>query len=126
MVNIEMLTEQSLMLNGYSCAVKASLGVGICLHDHCIPVQVWWGTDESDLQHHASGNATSYVARYPNATYVSGVFHHVKLEGLQPATQYFYRCGSRLDWWNKRTYLSQNCTFAFARDRVKSLDDVLQ
>lgn len=34
----------------------------------------------------------TYVQHYPNANYVSGVFHHAKLEGLLPLTTYYYRC----------------------------------
>ena len=46
---------------------------------------------KSDLRHSASGNRTNYVGDYEDAQYVSGVFHHVKVEGLQPETTYYYR-----------------------------------
>lgn len=55
-------------------------------------LQVQWGNVPSTLDRNATGNRTSYVGNYPDAIYVSGVFHHVKLEGLAPETTYFYRC----------------------------------
>ena len=54
-------------------------------------VQVEWGTDANSLEHVAFGERNSYVSDYPHAYYVSGIFHHTKLEGLAPETAYFYR-----------------------------------
>ncbi len=53
--------------------------------------QVEWGTDEAELNHKSSGNRTSYIGDYKDAVYVSGIFHHVKLEGLNAETKYYYR-----------------------------------
>ena len=54
-------------------------------------MQVEWGTDTNSLEHVAFGERNSYVSDYPDAYYVSGIFHHTKLEGLAPETTYFYR-----------------------------------
>ena len=54
-------------------------------------MQVYYGTQSSWYDTVASGNRTHYVQTYPGATYVSGIFHHVKLTGLMPDTTYFYR-----------------------------------
>lgn len=65
-----------------------------CLKEEGAPlacIQVEWGTHPEQLHFHATGNRTSYVSDYPNALYVSGIFHHVKLEGLAPEVTYFYR-----------------------------------
>ena len=55
-------------------------------------MQVEWGIDQTKLDHTASGNRTNYIGDYRNAVYVSGIFHHVKLEALHAETTYFYRC----------------------------------
>ncbi len=40
----------------------------------------------------ASGEATAYVQTYPDFSYISGTFHHVRLTGLQPNASYYFKC----------------------------------
>jgi len=63
--------------------------------------QVQWGTSRSDLSHTASGDRTNYIGDYEGAQYVSGIFHHVKVEVLQPEVTYFYRCGDAAKAWSE-------------------------
>ncbi|KAK9839253.1 hypothetical protein WJX81_004396 [Elliptochloris bilobata] len=54
---------------------------------------VEYGLDPDTLDKTVNGSSKAYAQSYPGATYVSGAMHHAKLEGLQPLTTYFYRCG---------------------------------
>lgn len=53
--------------------------------------QVEYGTEANALDKSADGATKAYVQHYPGDTYISSVFHHVKLEGLKPSTTYYYR-----------------------------------
>ena len=52
---------------------------------------VEYGTASGVYTNSATGNATFYVY---GPKYTSGLIHHVRLSGLSPNTQYFYRAGS--------------------------------
>ena len=54
--------------------------------------QVEYGTEANALDKSADGATKAYVQHYPGDTYISSIFHHVKLEGLEPSTTYYYRC----------------------------------
>lgn len=49
------------------------------------------GRARESLEHKASGEATWYLGDYKGAVYVSGIFHHVRIDGLQAETVYYYR-----------------------------------
>ena len=53
--------------------------------------QVEYGTRENALDQSADGTTKAYVQHYPGNNYISSIFHHVKLEGLEPSTTYYYR-----------------------------------
>ncbi|CAI0437042.1 unnamed protein product [Linum tenue] len=57
---------------------------------------VKYGTTNSSLSNVANGNSLVYSQLYPFEglqNYTSGIIHHVRLQGLNPSTTYFYQCG---------------------------------
>ncbi|OVA06852.1 Phosphoesterase domain [Macleaya cordata] len=57
---------------------------------------VRYGTLRFPLFHEATGHSVVYNQLYPFEglqNYTSGIIHHVRLTGLKPCTQYYYRCG---------------------------------
>ncbi|KAK9944798.1 hypothetical protein M0R45_010348 [Rubus argutus] len=57
---------------------------------------VRYGKLKNPPRHEATGYSLVYSQLYPFEglqNYTSGIIHHVRLTGLQPNTQYFYRCG---------------------------------
>lgn len=57
---------------------------------------VRYGRLRHPLSHEATGHSLVYSQLYPFEglqNYTSGIIHHVRLIGLKPGTQYFYRCG---------------------------------
>lgn len=55
-------------------------------------VQVVYGNESGWYDGVASGEATAYVQTYPDFSYISGTFHHVRLTGLQPNASYYFKC----------------------------------
>ncbi len=66
---------------------------------HCVSCvagrQVEYGTEANALDKSADGATKAYVQHYPGDTYISSVFHHVKLDGLAASTTYYYRRAPR-------------------------------
>ncbi|VAI20479.1 purple acid phosphatase 15 [Triticum aestivum] len=57
---------------------------------------VRYGLAADSLVHEATGDALVYSQLYPFEglqNYTSGIIHHVRLQGLEPATKYYYQCG---------------------------------
>ncbi|KAJ0988894.1 hypothetical protein J5N97_007250 [Dioscorea zingiberensis] len=57
---------------------------------------VRYGRLKHPLSHEATGYSLVYNQLYPFEglqNYTSGIIHHVRLTGLKPGTQYYYRCG---------------------------------
>ncbi|CAD6334979.1 unnamed protein product [Miscanthus lutarioriparius] len=57
---------------------------------------VRYGLAAESLVHEATGEPLVYSQLYPFEglqNYTSGIIHHVRLQGLEPGTRYFYRCG---------------------------------
>ncbi|CAD6207641.1 unnamed protein product [Miscanthus lutarioriparius] len=57
---------------------------------------VRYGLAADSLVHEATGESLVYSQLYPFEglqNYTSGIIHHVRLQGLEPGTRYFYRCG---------------------------------
>ncbi|KAK6145826.1 hypothetical protein DH2020_019695 [Rehmannia glutinosa] len=57
---------------------------------------VHYGKFRYPMSHNASGQSLVYSQLYPFEglqNYTSGIIHHVRLTGLKPNTQYYYRCG---------------------------------
>ena len=49
-----------------------------------------YGTDSGQYTAQAEGETSAYEQVYPEETYISGTFHHVKLSGLEPSTTYYF------------------------------------
>ncbi|KAH9650205.1 Purple acid phosphatase [Citrus sinensis] len=57
---------------------------------------VWYGKQSGKYTSKRGGNATVYSQLYPFKgllNYTSGIIHHVKIDGLDPGTKYYYKCG---------------------------------
>uniref|UniRef100_A0A7N0T4U1 Purple acid phosphatase n=1 Tax=Kalanchoe fedtschenkoi TaxID=63787 RepID=A0A7N0T4U1_KALFE len=57
---------------------------------------VRYGTTKSQMIHESRGYSLVYSQLYPFdglQNYTSGIIHHVLLTGLEPSTQYYYKCG---------------------------------
>ncbi|XXG90579.1 hypothetical protein AAC387_Pa12g2312 [Persea americana] len=58
--------------------------------------EVWYGEESGKYPFVQRGTSTIYNQFYPFAgllNYTSGIIHHVRIEGLEPAKRYFYKCG---------------------------------
>ncbi|KAG7543081.1 Purple acid phosphatase-like N-terminal [Arabidopsis thaliana x Arabidopsis arenosa] len=61
-----------------------------------IASEVWYGKEKGNYLLKKKGNATVYSQLYPFnglLNYTSGIIHHVLIDGLEPETKYYYRCG---------------------------------
>ncbi|MBA0599894.1 hypothetical protein Gorai_006094 [Gossypium raimondii] len=58
--------------------------------------EVWYGKESGKYSSKKRGNATVYSQLYPFEglfNYTSAIIHHVRIDGLEPETKYYYRCG---------------------------------
>ncbi|GAB2221479.1 hypothetical protein Droror1_Dr00012660 [Drosera rotundifolia] len=58
--------------------------------------EVWCGKRSGNYTIKAKGVSVAYSQLYPFEgllNYTSGIIHHVKVEGLEPGTKYYYKCG---------------------------------
>eukprot|EP00258_Populus_trichocarpa_P003116 XP_002303814.3 purple acid phosphatase 23 [Populus trichocarpa] len=58
--------------------------------------EVWYGKESGKYASRGKGNSTVYTQLYPFeglSNYTSGIIHHVRIDGLEPETKYFYKCG---------------------------------
>ncbi|GAB2295381.1 Purple acid phosphatase 23 [Dionaea muscipula] len=58
--------------------------------------EVWCGKKRGRYTIKNKGASVVYSQLYPYKgllNYTSGIIHHVKVEGLEPGTKYYYRCG---------------------------------
>lgn len=58
--------------------------------------EVWCGKESGNYTIKKIGVSTVYSQLYPFEglwNYTSGIIHHVRLEGLEPGTRYYYKCG---------------------------------
>ncbi|XP_010440539.1 PREDICTED: purple acid phosphatase 23-like isoform X1 [Camelina sativa] len=58
--------------------------------------EVWYGKEKGKYLLKKKGNATVYSQLYPFdglLNYTSGIIHHVLIDGLEPETKYYYKCG---------------------------------
>ncbi|KAE9590336.1 hypothetical protein Lal_00028028 [Lupinus albus] len=58
--------------------------------------EVWYGKESGKYTNVSKGVSLIYSQLYPFAglwNYTSGIIHHVKLDGLEPGTKYYYKCG---------------------------------
>ncbi|KAK9160168.1 hypothetical protein Syun_006509 [Stephania yunnanensis] len=58
--------------------------------------EVWFGKESGRYTSVQRGMSTVYSQLYPFEgllNYTSGIIHHVRIEGLEPDTRYYYKCG---------------------------------
>ncbi|KAK1592818.1 hypothetical protein Q3G72_030872 [Acer saccharum] len=58
--------------------------------------EVWYGKQSGKYSSKRRGNATVYSQLYPFEglfNYTSGIIHHVRIDGLEPSTKYYFKCG---------------------------------
>ncbi|KAI3440812.1 Purple acid phosphatase [Psidium guajava] len=58
--------------------------------------EVWYGTESGKYASRQDGRSAVYSQLYPFEgllNYTSGIIHHVRLEGLEPGTTYYFKCG---------------------------------
>ncbi|GAB4843708.1 Purple acid phosphatase 23 [Ancistrocladus abbreviatus] len=58
--------------------------------------EVWCGRESGKYTIKQTGESVVYSQLYPYKgllNYTSGIIHHVKIEGLEPGTKYYYKCG---------------------------------
>ncbi|XP_030509452.2 purple acid phosphatase 23 isoform X1 [Cannabis sativa] len=75
----------------------AQIGLNVTPIDpSLVASEVWYGKRSENYSNVQKGVSTVYSQLYPFQgllNYTSGIIHHVKLEGLEPGTKYFYKCG---------------------------------
>ncbi|CAA3021923.1 purple acid phosphatase 23 [Olea europaea subsp. europaea] len=58
--------------------------------------EVWYGKERGKYSGKQTGVSVIYNQLYPFEglwNYTSGIIHHVKIDGLEPETKYYYKCG---------------------------------
>ncbi|KAI3870190.1 hypothetical protein MKX03_025786 [Papaver bracteatum] len=68
----------------------------IPLEPSTVKSEVWYGTKSGNYQYSQTGKSEVYSQLYPFQgllNYTSGIIHHVRLQGLEPGTKYYYKCG---------------------------------
>ncbi|KAI3915641.1 hypothetical protein MKX01_015466 [Papaver californicum] len=68
----------------------------IPLDPSTVKSEVWYGTQSGKYQFLQTGKSEVYSQMYPFQgllNYTSGIIHHVRLQGLEPGTRYYYKCG---------------------------------
>ncbi|KAM7253238.1 hypothetical protein ACFE04_025856 [Oxalis oulophora] len=61
-----------------------------------IASEVWYGKNTGKYSNNVKGNAVIYSQLYPFKgllNYTSAIIHHARIDGLEPGTKYYYKCG---------------------------------
>ncbi|KNA18249.1 hypothetical protein SOVF_072100 [Spinacia oleracea] len=76
---------------------EAQIGTNVTeLDPSSVGSEVWCGKESGNYTITKIGVSTVYSQLYPYEgllNYTSGIIHHVRLEGLEPGTRYYYKCG---------------------------------
>ncbi|CAL5185928.1 unnamed protein product [Lathyrus oleraceus] len=76
---------------------NAQIGLNVTpLDPASVRSEVWYGKKSGKYTSVGKGDSLVYSQLYPFEgllNYTSGIIHHVKLEGLEPGTRYYYKCG---------------------------------
>ncbi|CAO2831929.1 unnamed protein product [Amaranthus hypochondriacus] len=76
---------------------NAQIGTNVTeLDPSSVGSEVWYGEISGIYTSKKNGVSMIYSQVYPFdglLNYTSGIIHHVKLEGLEPGTRYYYKCG---------------------------------
>ncbi|KAH6834598.1 purple acid phosphatase 23 [Perilla frutescens var. hirtella] len=75
----------------------AQIGLNVTPVDpKTVASEVWYGKESGKYTAKRSGISMIYNQLYPFEglwNYTSGIIHHVKIDGLEPETKYYYKCG---------------------------------
>lgn len=75
----------------------AQIGTNVTqLDPSSVASEVWYGKERGEYSNKTTGGSTVYSQLYPFEgllNYTSGIIHHVRLDGLEPGTKYYYKCG---------------------------------
>lgn len=75
----------------------AQIGTNVtALDPSSVASEVWYGKESGKYTNKQTGMSMVYCQLYPYEgllNYTSGIIHHVRLEGLEPGTKYYYKCG---------------------------------
>ncbi|XP_054805563.1 purple acid phosphatase 23 isoform X2 [Prosopis cineraria] len=75
----------------------AQIGLNVTpLDPSSVGSEVWHGKESGKYSSVKKGNSLVYSQLYPFEglrNYTSGIIHHVKVDGLEPGTKYYYKCG---------------------------------
>ncbi|CAL5347564.1 unnamed protein product [Camellia sinensis] len=75
----------------------SQIGLNVtALDPSTVASEVWYGKETGDYSMKRKGVSTVYSQLYPYEglwNYTSGIIHHVKIDGLEPETKYYYKCG---------------------------------
>ncbi|XP_059307988.1 purple acid phosphatase 23 isoform X1 [Lycium ferocissimum] len=76
---------------------EAQIGLNVTPHDPTtVASEVWYGKKSGKYTWKQTGDSVVYSQLYPFEglwNYTSGIIHHVKIDGLEPETKYYYKCG---------------------------------
>uniref|UniRef100_A0A6N2JYX3 Purple acid phosphatase n=3 Tax=Salix viminalis TaxID=40686 RepID=A0A6N2JYX3_SALVM len=76
---------------------EAQIGSNVIPPDPAsVASEVWYGKESGKYTSRGKGDSTIYTQLYPFEgllNYTSGIIHHVRIDGLEPETKYFYKCG---------------------------------
>ncbi|XP_006367383.1 purple acid phosphatase 23-like isoform X2 [Solanum tuberosum] len=76
---------------------EAQIGLNVTPHDpKTVASEVWYGKESGKYTMKQNGVSVVYSQLYPFEglwNYTSGIIHHVKIDGLEPETKYYYKCG---------------------------------
>ncbi|XP_051129157.1 purple acid phosphatase 23 isoform X2 [Andrographis paniculata] len=75
----------------------AQIGVNVTPVDpRGVGSEVWYGKESGKYGEKRRGVSVVYSQLYPFEglwNYTSGIVHHVRIDGLEPETKYYYKCG---------------------------------
>lgn len=75
----------------------AQIGLNVtALDPSTVATEVWYGKESGKYTMNKTGFSMVYSQLYPYEglwNYTSGIIHHVRIEGLEPETKYYYKCG---------------------------------
>ncbi|XP_055833003.1 purple acid phosphatase 23 isoform X2 [Solanum dulcamara] len=76
---------------------EAQIGLNVTPRDpKTVASEVWYGKESGKYTMKQNGVSVVYSQLYPFEglwNYTSGIIHHVKIDGLEPETKYYYKCG---------------------------------
>ncbi|KAL9237749.1 hypothetical protein vseg_012262 [Gypsophila vaccaria] len=94
-IALSLSTPSSLFVSWVTGEAKIGSNVS-ALDPSSVASEVWCGKESGKYPIKMKGVSMVYSQLYPFEellNYTSGIIHHVKLQGLEPGTKYYYKCG---------------------------------